>query len=54
MSDLTVVTRLGAGAFGLVSLVKEGASYYALKEMAKAQIVQMGLQASAHDSCLLI
>ena len=46
MSDLTVIARLGAGAFGLVSLVKEGSDYFALKQMGKAQIVQMGLQAS--------
>lgn len=45
MSDLTIVARLGAGAFGLVSLVKEGSDYYALKQMGKAQIIQMGLQA---------
>ena len=44
LGDLTTITRLGAGAFGTVSLVKHDSSYYALKQMNKSQIVQMGLQ----------
>jgi hypothetical protein len=44
LADLTTVARLGAGAFGMVTLVKQGTLYYALKAMNKSQIVQMGLQ----------
>ena len=44
--DLTTVAKLGSGAFGVVTLVKQGTSYYALKQMHKSQIVQMELQAS--------
>ena len=44
-----MLARLGAGAFGMVTLVKQGTNYYALKQMRKAQIVQMGLQVSSHS-----
>ena len=47
LGDLTTIARLGAGAFGTVSLVKHDSSYYALKQMSKSQIVQMGLQVGA-------
>lgn len=46
LSDLTTVARLGAGAFGLVTLVKHNGSYYALKQLHKSQVVAMGLQVS--------
>ncbi len=43
VAELEVVTVLGAGAFGQVTLVKHGGRYYALKTLAKMHIVQTGL-----------
>ena len=43
VADLEVVTVLGAGAFGQVTLVKHGGRSYALKTLAKMHIVQTGL-----------
>lgn len=47
LSDLSTIAKLGSGAFGMVTLVKQGSNYYALKQMHKNQIVQMELQVRA-------
>lgn len=43
LADLKRVATLGSGAFGSVSLVRHGSSYYALKTMSKAQLTASGL-----------
>ncbi|KAK9817313.1 hypothetical protein WJX72_012521 [[Myrmecia] bisecta] len=44
LGDLQKVAVLGAGAFGMVTLVKHRSTYFALKTLGKEQIVKMGLQ----------
>ena len=48
LTELTMVAKLGAGAFGTVSLVRHASNHYALKQMYKSQILQMGLQVWRH------
>ena len=44
--DLESIGVLGAGTFGMVSLVKHGAGVYALKQLSKAHIVDSENQES--------
>ena len=55
LSDLQVITILGAGGFGKVSLVSYRGKHYALKQMTKAHIVDHHLTTHVHreKKCML-
>jgi serine/threonine protein kinase len=56
LGDFEKVAVLGAGAFGQVLLVRQGAKYYALKVLSKQHLLQTGLQVrnltSVHSGCM--
>lgn len=54
LADLKKVAVLGSGAFGQVTLVRQGSKYYALKTLAKAQVLANGLQVGPLLACICL